>query len=294
MDPTVPKSVGLTSLAVAFARSLETEKPESQRLFYDPYAKHLTGGSEEFWRSKISEAQIQKMQGVAIRTRFIDDVVGEKVIRGPIRQIVILGVGMDCRALRLPLSQDVQVYEVDLPEVMEFKNATLKRQAGAIKHVASLPPQNHHFISMDFAEKEAPWKKSLLQSSFKKDQPTLWIMEGLLMYLKPEDIDQLFMAVKELSAAGSFIVAQHGGLPQTAASTATDSPHQIHKDINAPIQSSHSFPAVQSLLESHGFTKTSKASPFEMGDWATQRIKEAGLTKEELEGGYYLFTSEKI
>jgi len=235
-------------------------------------------------------AQLSKMQGIAIRTRFIDDNVRQHVIEGPIRQIVILGAGMDCRALRLPLPADAHVYEVDLDEVLNFKNEILNGIKDKIEWKPSLPEGNRHCIAMDFHTDEAPWKKPLL-TSFQTNKPALWIMEGLLMYLTPEAIIQLFKTVSEVSSSGSFIVAQHGRLPVT---TDPEGPHKLHQEINAPILSTYTIEDMQTFLSTLQFTKIMKTSPYDMGEWATKRIAESGITVEEINSGYYLFTAEKL
>ena len=254
------------------------------------------------WRSKLTEQQMEKMQGIALRTRFIDDFVMNGIQFG-IRQIVIVGVGMDCRgikildlhlilALRLNLPNDCQVYEIDLEEVLTFKNSILE-EAMQDNHLTSiLPLSNRHCIGVDLSTPNSPWKTPLLQSGFDITQPSLWIMEGLLMYLSEEDITTLVKTVGELCAPKSRLVAQHGGAPPTQANASTV--HKIHQDINAPIRSCYIFDDMKILLSSQKFENTLKITPFEMGDWAVKRLEEAKIDRKDAEGGYYLFTTEKM
>jgi len=286
MDPQLPKSVGLTSIGIAFARSHESNKPENERLFYDPYAKFLTGGSEEFWKSKVPVGQGQKLIGVLLRTRFIDDYVLEIVAKHNVNQIVILGAGMDCRALRLPLPNSVHVYEIDLEEVLKYKKNVLEREKNSIHWTSSLNESNIHYISMDLTTQGAPWKTSLLESSFKKNESTIWILEGLLMYLTSDEIQILIETIGELSNTGSFMVTQNGSPNATA--------QRILQEMNAPMKSYHTFEQMKELLESCGFTNCKKILGHEMGDWATKRMEERGVKKEELESIFFMITTQKL
>jgi methyltransferase (TIGR00027 family) len=126
-------SVGATATMVAAQRALAAAGPDP--LIDDPFAAPLVRavGIDVYTRlvdGKIaveedSEFDPQRMaQGMAVRTRFYDDFFIDAAHSG-IRQAVIMAAGLDARAYRLPWPADTVVYEVDLPEVIEFKTATL-------------------------------------------------------------------------------------------------------------------------------------------------------------------------
>ncbi len=104
-----------TAAAVARVRSWESQLPEEQRLFEDPYA-HLFAGGEAADEAvqRFLSAPIFR-EHIRLRTRFIDDAVRAALAAG-IAQVVNLGVGFDCRTLRLTeiAEHDAQVFEVDL------------------------------------------------------------------------------------------------------------------------------------------------------------------------------------
>lgn len=62
---------------------------------------------------------------LAAQTRFLDEFLAAAG-RDGIRQVVILGCGLDTRAYRLWLPRETTVYEVDRPEVLDFKSAVLR------------------------------------------------------------------------------------------------------------------------------------------------------------------------
>jgi len=197
---------------------------------------------------------------------------------------------MDCRALRLNFSSDVRVYEIDVEEVLNFKNSILSNLQNDSNFTwkPSLPIENRHCICMDFKIKDSPWKKSLLESTFRVNEPTFWLMEGLLMYLTWEDITQIYETIAELSSTGSMILSHHGK-PEP-----NQEHHKFFKEINAPISSSSTFEEMQSLLNKSGFTNATKTIPLEMGDWVQQRIKERGLTDEDAQHfSFYFCMAEK-
>jgi len=140
---------------------------------------------------------------------------------------------------------------------------------------------------MDLTTQGAPWKKSLLESSFKKNESTIWILEGLLMYLTPDEIQILIETIGELSHTGSFMVTQHSG-------SANATTQKILQEINAPMKSYHTFEQMKELLESNGFTNCKKILGDEMGDWAIKRMEERGVKKEELDSGFFMITTQKL
>ena len=124
-------SVGATATMVAAERALASDA----KFIDDPYAAPLVravgidvyvrvvngeipvGGGAEFDPHRMA-------QGMACRTRFYDNFFLDAT-RSGIGQAVILASGLDARAYRLPWPAGTVVYEVDMPEVIEFKTLTL-------------------------------------------------------------------------------------------------------------------------------------------------------------------------
>ena len=115
-----------TAAAIARVRSWENQLPEEQRLFEDPYA-HLFGGgaaADEAVALFLSAPIFR--DHVRLRTRFIDDAVRAALAAG-IKQVVNLGVGFDCRTLRLAeiTQQSARVFEVDFAAQLDRKVSIL-------------------------------------------------------------------------------------------------------------------------------------------------------------------------
>jgi len=134
---------------------------------------------------------------VIARTKYIDAVVKECLSNG-FTQIVIFGAGFDTRALRFQTeTQYAKIYELDAAVTQEAKFGQYKR-----RHL-DIPP-NLTFIPIDF-EKESPSLKLEL-SGFKRNEKTLFLLEGVLMYLQPQSVDETLKMICELAGAGSEVV----------------------------------------------------------------------------------------
>jgi len=97
------------------------------------------------------------------------------------------------------LAEGMVVYEIDQPQVIEFKTRTL-----ADLDVA--PTADRRPIGIDLRN---DWPNALRQHGFDVNQPTAWIAEGLLVYLPPEAQDRLFDSITALSAPGSRVATEH-------------------------------------------------------------------------------------
>ena len=202
-------SVGATATFVATGRALASRDPHG--LINDPFAEPLVRavGVEFFVKmldgeidlAAIENASPERMQaminGMAVRTKYFDDYF-LNATRDGVRQAVILASGLDSRAFRLPWPSDTVVYELDQPQVIEFKTATL---AG----IGAEPTATRRTIAIDLRQ---DWPTALKAAGLDTSAPTAWLAEGLLIYLPPEAQDQLFDNITELSAPGSKIATE--------------------------------------------------------------------------------------
>ncbi|HEV7362072.1 MAG TPA: class I SAM-dependent methyltransferase [Mycobacterium sp.] len=208
----IKTSVGSTAVMVAAARAIETEQPDA--LIHDPYARLLVNnaGSEILWEAMLdpevvakieaideeSAARIHHMRGYqAVRTHFFDAYFADAVAAG-IRQVVILASGLDSRAYRLDWPAGTTVYEIDQPQVLDYKSSTLA-ESGAT------PSADRREVAIDLRE---DWPAALRAAGFDPAQRTAWLAEGLLMYLPAEAQDKLFTQIGELSPVGSRVSAE--------------------------------------------------------------------------------------
>src|ERR1700744_1365913 len=208
----IKTSVGTTAVMVAAARAVETEQPDA--LISDPYAKLLVtnAGAGVLWEAMLdpavaakvesldaeSAAHLQHMRGYqAVRTNFFDTFFKDAVPDG-IRQVVILASGLDSRAYRLDWPAGTTVYELDQPQVLDYKSTTLAENGVT-------PSGDRREVAIDLRQ---DWPAALRAAGFDPAAPTAWLAEGLLMYLPAEAQDKLFPQIGELSAPGSRVSAE--------------------------------------------------------------------------------------
>jgi methyltransferase (TIGR00027 family) len=208
-------SVGTTATMVAAARAVGSR--EQDPLFDDPFAAPLVRAVGLDFFTKLVDGEIELPDdgdpagaafiatSIAVRTRFFDDFFVDAAAAG-IRQAVILASGLDSRAYRLSWPDGTVVYEIDQPDVIEFKTATMKS-------IGASPAAEHRTVGIDLRE---DWPNALRESGFDASAPTAWSAEGLLVYLPPEAQDRLFDEIATLSAPGSRLATEYH--PDAAAS----------------------------------------------------------------------------
>src|SRR5690349_16144467 len=135
----ITESVGATALSVAAARAVETGSADP--LIRDPSAYLLVSTAGQPWERLASSlewigdddhgrrAHRLAIDYHAVRTHYFDAFFADAVAAG-IRQVVILAAGLDSRAFRLDWPAGTTVYEIDQPQVVAYKTATLE-SAGA-------------------------------------------------------------------------------------------------------------------------------------------------------------------
>jgi methyltransferase (TIGR00027 family) len=226
-------SVGATATAVAASRAMASQGPDA--LLDDPLADPLVRavGIDTFVKLVDGEIAVtddprlnrrSMNEQMAVRTRYFDDFFTTATDSG-VRQAVILASGLDTRAYRLRWPADTVVYEIDQPDVIEFKTRTL---AG----LGAEPTAQRRTIAIDLRD---DWPSALIQAGFVPSLPTAWSAEGLLVYLPPEAQDRLFDNITELSALGSRLATEHmdmRGLPSDWAQQLTERSQRISSTIN--------------------------------------------------------------
>jgi methyltransferase (TIGR00027 family) len=183
-------SVGATATMVATSRAMASRGPEP--LLNDPFAEPLVRavGLAPFVRILDGDLSFEddpvlnrktRTEQMTVRTRFFDDYFTNAAHSG-VRQAVILASGLDTRGYRLPWDDGVVVYEIDQPEVIEFKTRTLADLGAA-------PTAELRTVAIDLRD---DWPAALRAKGFDTTQPTAWSAEGLLPYLPADAQDRLF------------------------------------------------------------------------------------------------------
>ncbi|OKI06242.1 methyltransferase [Streptomyces sp. CB02923] len=197
--PELQAGVSSTALVVGMARAAESRRPD--RLFEDHLADRFleAAGVEQqaVWNKGQGELFAEAMGDYfALRTRYFDDYFRQAAAAG-CRQVVLLAAGLDTRAHRLDWPDGTRLFELDQPDVLAFKESALGDEA---------PRCRREVIAADLREE---WTTVLAERGFRPDQPTAWLVEGVLVYLTEHDADGLLSRISALSAPGSHLAVEH-------------------------------------------------------------------------------------
>lgn len=192
----------VTAAWVAAMRTAGAMLPPAYRLADDPYGAALAGSRaiERLTDTRVGRA-IAMRRGLGsfiaymqVRTRVLDDFARD-IARQPGAQVVVLGAGYDCRALRLPELAHVPVFEVDHP-------ATQRRKQRVLGRLGVTSPA--HYVTWDFEARpleELP--DELARAGLDRTAPVLTIWEGVTMYLSEGAIDASLRSIRAWSGPGS-------------------------------------------------------------------------------------------
>jgi methyltransferase (TIGR00027 family) len=204
-------SVGATATGVAVGRALASQAPRP--LINDPFALPLVRAVGVDFFTGVASGQLdpgeiddgdapwglrRMADMMAVRTKFFDEFFLEATRSGA-RQAVILASGLDARAYRLSWPKGTTVYEIDQPQVIEFKTKTLADLGAA-------PTAQRRTVAIDLRH---DWPAALKAAGFDPTKPTAWSAEGLLPFLPPEAQDLLLDNITALSAPGSRLAAEY-------------------------------------------------------------------------------------
>ncbi|WP_042377509.1 class I SAM-dependent methyltransferase [Streptacidiphilus melanogenes] len=186
-----------TAVGVARVRAVESEREDA--LFRDPLARAFAAAGG-LWPTGTAlpddEAARLRWLGVAfsivIRTKFLDDLLRRASASG-VRQVVLLGAGMDSRAFRMDWPEGTRLFEVDTAAPLDFKASVLRQERAA-------PRCERITVAVDLRE---DWPGALAAAGHDPAAPTVWIAEGLLIYLPEEAVELLLARIGAQSAAGS-------------------------------------------------------------------------------------------
>ncbi|QLL10449.1 class I SAM-dependent methyltransferase [Mycobacterium vicinigordonae] len=220
-------SVGATATMVAAARAAATRRPNP--VVTDPFAEPLVRavGLDLFTRIAAGEIEPTDVQlgfprmvdTFAARAKFFDDYFADAGATG-LQQIVILASGLDSRPYRLQWPAGTVVYEIDQPEVIEFKTSTLAK-IGATLGV------EHRTVGIDLRD---DWPAALLAAGFDIERPTAWLAEGLLIGFLPQDAElRLLDNIVSLSDSGSRLAADYGQVAGQSAQTQQQAQHMTDR-----------------------------------------------------------------
>lgn len=159
------------------------------------WIKFRISGKQSFY-PRVPDSGLETIVNfITARTLYFDRII-ERVIP-QVEQFVIMGAGYDMRAYGGFHRDGVAFFEVDQPSVQQHKRASLESAGISSEHVS--------FVSVDF-EKEGLFEK-LIESGYDPTKKTLFLWEGVTLYLSEADVRKTIQDVRNKAVVGSVLLA---------------------------------------------------------------------------------------
>src|SRR5262252_3765992 len=178
-----------TALMVAACRAHENELEDA--FVRDPFAARLAGERGVAILHEMPHANVLRL-GLAIRTRFIDELLLEALAKYPIATVLSVGCGLDTRPWRLDLSPDLRWIEIDSADMLDYKDGLM---SGERSHC------RRERLTVDL--NDAAQRRVMYDAA--GSSPALMITEGLLLYLPAATVDALAGEVPAHSGVAHWI-----------------------------------------------------------------------------------------
>jgi methyltransferase (TIGR00027 family) len=188
--------------------AVEQTLPEAQRIIDDHLAYKMLPAYMKLMvkaanfkplRQMLFNLMDKNMPGIRCtfvsRKRYMNEKILDALDAG-IETVVILGAGLDTLAYRIPQLARVQVYEVDLPENIEYKSKQLQTIFGTI-------PAHVKLVSINFEKQNL--EQVLAAHGYSFDQKTIFIWEAVTQYLSETAVRETFRVLSQ-ATTGSRLV----------------------------------------------------------------------------------------
>jgi len=272
-----PDKPSRTALEAAAHRAVH-QVLEGGCVFSDPLALRILGQDPKTVRLNAEEDPYSRRMRlyVAARTRFAEDALAAAVERG-VRQVVVLGAGLDTYAYRRPFGDRLRIFEVDHPTTQAWKRYRLAR--------ASIPlPGRLSFAPVDF-ERET-LSEGLRAAGFNSAQQTFFTWLGVVPYLTEEAIWSTLGFIAGLPN-GAHVVFDYSDPPDSLSSEARAAHYRRAAHLQAVGETlvSHFDPGeLRAKLLALGFSKVQDLGPPQI----VARYFPNSLTSPPEKGGHIL------
>jgi methyltransferase (TIGR00027 family) len=184
--PRIVRNISDTARWAAVFRARETERPDA--IFRDPYAGRLAGTLGVDIANSLPEGNSHAWAWVA-RTYLFDQFIEREIQQG-VDMVVNLAAGLDARPYRMELPPSLEWMEVDLPEILAYKEGILANEK---------PHCVLERVRLDLSDVQA--RQKLFGALDRHAKKILVLTEGLLIYLDAEEVASL---ARDLAAGPHF------------------------------------------------------------------------------------------
>ena len=206
---TIEHQPSKTAMGVAFLRAIAALDEREEIRGRDDLAEVFL---IEQWRGALKDRTTRESiagkvlfpgayEYILARTAFIDGIVKE-ALQGDIPQMVFLGAGYDSRAYRFRhLIKQTRIFELDASATQQSKRELLRKANIIVPEQVVFVPVNFNSGSLSDA---------LYGAGFVAGQRTLFVWEGVTMYLPADVVDDTLSFIKSDSPAGSLVCFDYG------------------------------------------------------------------------------------
>jgi len=185
------RDISETALWAAVFRGWENKRPDA--LFRDPYAEYLAGERGAKIAKEMKFGARHAWSWIA-RTYLVDQTIREQIAEGA-DMVINLAAGLDTRPYRMPLPPSLTWLEIDLPGIIDYKQAALGRER---------PACLLERIKLDLANVSA--RREVFGELGRRAKKALIVSEGLMIYLSREEVAALATDLARLPSFRNWVL----------------------------------------------------------------------------------------
>jgi len=260
---------------------------EHGAIFFDPLAVRILGHQAAALIEHARDPGQRRLRlFIAARSRFAEDALSRAVAAG-VRQVVILGAGLDTWAYRSSFGGQLRVFEVDHPATQAWKRERLAEAR------IGLPPQLI-FAPIDL-ERES-LADALAAATFDPTECSFFSWLGVVPYLHEATVYSTLGFIAGL-AGGATVVFDYGNPLQAAPSEATAARAALAERVASagePFRSTFETHRLHSQLLSSGFEEIEDLGPAQIAARYVPGAASAAMTSAAPDRGGHLVRARRV
>ena len=150
---------------------------------------------KRFYPVVVAEGEERLLNMVPSRTVHFDELINSQ--KDKVEQFIALGAGFDTRSYGLLKDSHLKCFELDKASTQKLKIQSLKKAGVDCSEVT--------FVEADFSQEN--WFEKLKNSGYDPGLKTIFLWEGVTLYLSEKDVRKTLQTLKSNAAHGSIVIA---------------------------------------------------------------------------------------
>ena len=159
------------------------------------YVKCKIAGKMTSYPAMVEAGTETIMNLVTNRTFFFDQIIEKS--KNEFEQFVVMGAGFDTRCYGDLKNSNLTFFELDQSKTQQMKIGFLKQ--------AGVDTSNVNFVEVDFQTEH--WYEKLENAGYDPKKKTIFLWEGVTLYLGEQDVRNTLKEITQHSTSGSIVVA---------------------------------------------------------------------------------------